>query len=137
MKEYDIHKAAGIIIQDGKELLVRSKGKEHFVEPGGKLIEGETAKQALIRELKEELDIDTTEDDFEEFGTFYAAAAGQEDKFLRLDVFWVHNWRGERKLCSEIEEERWIGAIIPPDIKVGSIFEHEIFPKLKDQGKLK
>lgn len=137
MEDYKIHKAAGIIIQNGKQLLVRAKAKEHFVEPGGKLNDGETSKQALIRELKEELNIDATEDDLEEFDTFYADAAGQEHLRLRMDVFRVNNWTGEIKPSSEIEEEIWIGAVIPADIKVGSIFEHDIFPRLRERGDIK
>ena len=136
-EEYKIHKAAGIIIKDGRELLVRSKGKEHFVEPGGKLMEGETPKQALRRELKEELGIEVDEEDLAEFGTFYADAAGQEHLRLRMDIFRVRSWEGEITPSSEIEEERWIGAVIPANVKVGSIFEHNVFPRLREEGEIK
>jgi len=51
---YDIHKAAGIIIKGRRLLVERSKGKDVFVAPGGKLELGETAIRAVIRELKEE-----------------------------------------------------------------------------------
>ena len=58
MSAHDIHKASGILLQDRKVLVTRSRGKENFVHPGGKLEQGETPKQALVRELKEELNID-------------------------------------------------------------------------------
>ena len=54
----DIHKAAGIIIQDRKLLFARAKDMDFFIDPGGKIEPDETAKQALVRELKEELAID-------------------------------------------------------------------------------
>ncbi len=41
-QQYDIHKAAGIIIRDKKLLVERSKGKEFFIAPGGTIEEGET-----------------------------------------------------------------------------------------------
>ncbi len=59
----DIFKAAGIIIRDRKLLVERSEGKEMFIAPGGTVEDGETDKQTCVRELKEEFDIDVTEDD--------------------------------------------------------------------------
>jgi 8-oxo-dGTP pyrophosphatase MutT (NUDIX family) len=69
MNKGDIHKASGIIIVDRKVLVERSVGKEYFVHPGGKLEPGETSKQAVVRELKEELQIGVQEDDLEELTT--------------------------------------------------------------------
>ena len=56
--DYDIHKAAGIIIRDRKILIERSYGKDTFMAPGGKLEQGETPSEAAIRELKEEFQLD-------------------------------------------------------------------------------
>lgn len=134
MKSYQIYKAAGIIIQDGKHLLERSKGKKYFIEPGGSIEKEETPKQALVRELKEELNIDVQEEDLAPFGTFYADAAGQEHLIVRMDVFMVSKWQGQIKPGAEVEELAWIGKEVPPGMKVGSIFEHEIHPRLKREG---
>jgi 8-oxo-dGTP diphosphatase len=131
MDTFDIHKSGGIIIRDRKLLVERSFGKEFFIAPGGSIEEGETSRQALVRELQEEFMVDVAEDNLEEFGTFYASAAGQEAKVVRMDVFRVKNWNGEPQPNSEVEEIRWITSEIPKDIKVGSIFEHEVLPRLK------
>lgn len=135
MDSYDIYKAAGIIIKDRRLLVERSKGKDVFVAPGGKLEPGETSMQAVIRELKEEFQLDITEDDLEEFGTFYAEAAGSHNtgKQLRMDVFIVKN-AGEIAPDSEVEEVRWLSSDIPADVEVGSIFAHEVLPRLKELG---
>ncbi|MGC9551516.1 NUDIX domain-containing protein, partial [Vibrio metoecus] len=45
---------AWVLIQDGKLLAVRSKGKALFYFPGGKREAGESDEEALIREIKEE-----------------------------------------------------------------------------------
>jgi 8-oxo-dGTP diphosphatase len=134
-ESYDIHKAAGIIIKDRKLLVERSRGKEVFVAPGGKLDPGETPQQAVIRELKEEFQLNLTEADLQEFGTFYAEAAGSRNagRQLRMDVLTIKH-PGTIVPDSEIEEIRWITSDIPADIEVGSIFAHNVLPRLKEQG---
>ncbi|HSX02387.1 MAG TPA: NUDIX domain-containing protein [Candidatus Saccharimonadia bacterium] len=135
MNDYDIHKAAGIIIKDRRLLVERSKGKDVFVAPGGKLEPGENPQQAVIRELKEEFQLEVAESNLEEFGTYYAEAAGSHNagKRLRMDVFIVKN-AGEIVPDSEVEEVRWIASDIPADIEVGSIFARNVLPRLKGQG---
>lgn len=83
----DIRKAGVVIIQNRSFLVSRSRGKDVFVAPGGKLEPGETYKEAAKRELKEEQDIDISKDDLEELGTFYAPAAGNEERLLEMKVF--------------------------------------------------
>jgi 8-oxo-dGTP diphosphatase len=129
----DIHKAAGIIIVDRKLLVERSVGKEFFIAPGGSIEKGETAKQALVRELKEEFDIDVKEAELEEFGTFYDRAAGQEHLTFREDVFWVRKWEGEPTPSSEVEEIAWLTTKIPEGMKIGSTFQFQVMPRLKAQ----
>jgi 8-oxo-dGTP pyrophosphatase MutT (NUDIX family) len=133
-KNIDIHKAGGILIKDRKFLVERSKNKTFFIAPGGSIEEGENPKQALIRELLEEFQITVTENNLEEFGTFYAQAAGQEDKYLQMDVFIVKSWQGEPTPDNEVEEILWINSKLPEGIKVGSIFEHEVLPRLKEKN---
>lgn len=107
------------------------RGKDFFIAPGGSVEKEESIKQALVRELKEEFAIETVESDFEEFGSFYAPAAGAEEKIIRMDVFIVKGWKGEPVPSSEVEEICWITSRIPHSMKVGSIFEHEVIPRLK------
>ena len=68
----DIHKAAGILIRDRKLLVERSKGKEFFIAPGGSIEDGETAEEAVIRELMEEFQVTVVPEDLSVFGTFRA-----------------------------------------------------------------
>lgn len=50
------HRSAGIVIKDGKVLLIHrfNKGDEYWVFPGGGVEEGETPEQAAVREMDEE-----------------------------------------------------------------------------------
>lgn len=62
MKEYELAGietiARGVCIRDGKILLCRAKGGKTTYLPGGHVEFGETGRQALVRETKEELGVD-------------------------------------------------------------------------------
>lgn len=132
----DIYKAAGIIIVDRKLLFTRAKDMQVFIDPGGQIEPDETAKQALVRELKEELTIDVNESDLEPFGEYTAEAANHKGHTVHMQAFIVKKWRGEVAASTEIEEIRWLTSNVPTDIKVGSIFGGKILPKLHEQGRV-
>ena len=136
-KKVDIHKSAGVLLQQGKFLIARSKGKGYFIAPGGKVEPGETTAEALCRELNEELGITVIPNDLLEFGTFFAPAAGQQDRQLQMDVFIVCNWTGEPRASCELEEIKWIDSQHPSDIELSSIFKHNVLPKLKELNLIK
>lgn len=127
----DIFKAAGIIIQDRKTLAVNSNHKPVYVQPGGKLEAGETAHQALIRELKEEISIDVDERDLEYIGTFSADAVNDPGQRVHMQVFIVKKWEGAIKKDGNIDNLLWFDSNIPKDVEIGSIFVHDIIPRLK------
>ena len=130
----DIHKASGIIIKDKKLLVERSRGKAFFISPGGSIEPGETAKQALKRELKEEFDIETEEDDFEHFDTSTAPAANSPEVNVVMETYMVKKYAGEPTPSSEVEELRWVTMADIGNLPMGSIFEHTVMPKLSEMG---
>ena len=87
--------ACALIDRDGRVLMARRpEGKAHaglWEFPGGKLAEGETPEQALVRELKEELGIDT-----EASCLAPAAFASQTsgDLHLLMPLFVCRKWKG-------------------------------------------
>ena len=83
-----IDKLAWVYVKDKKILVTRTKGKDAWFIPGGKRIEGETDKQALIREVKEELNLDLITSSIRYYNTFQAQAYGKpEGGLVRLTCY--------------------------------------------------
>jgi 8-oxo-dGTP diphosphatase len=128
----DIHKSGGVIIRDRKFLVTRSVGKDIFIAPGGKLEADETPEQALSREMMEEVQVTIDTSTLEKLGTFRAVAAGKEDLILEMDVFIIHDFEGDIIPSSEVEEIMWVNTETR-GVQLGSIFEHEVMPLLKQR----
>lgn len=78
IKEYELAGietiARGVCVMDGKVLLCRAKGGKSSYLPGGHIEFGETGRQALVREVREELGVAS------EAGAFLGAA---ENSFMQ------------------------------------------------------
>lgn len=88
--------ACALVDNDGRVLLAqRPEGKSMaglWEFPGGKVEAGETPEVTLIRELKEELDIDVTEACLAPF-TF--ASHGYEKFHLLMPLYVCRRWEGD------------------------------------------
>lgn len=87
--------AAAILDADGRVLIAqRPEGKKMaglWEFPGGKVDQGETPEFALMRELKEELDIDTRPCCFSPIAF---ASHGYDDFHLMMPLFVCRVWKG-------------------------------------------
>lgn len=128
-----IHKAAGIIIKDKKLLVEKSYGKEFYISPGGSIETGEMPEAALVRELKEEFTIEVSESDLEFYSENTAEAANHPNQIVVMRVYLVKKWEGEIVPASEVEKIAWVTSDNSEKLLIGSIFEHEIIPRLKKQ----
>ena len=99
-------KVVAAIIKDGDKIYATQRGYGEFKDgwefPGGKIEEGETNKEALIREIKEELGIDIVVDEFimtieYDYPTFH----------LSMDCFFSHIQNGS-PILFEHEAGRWL-----------------------------
>ncbi|MGE0154428.1 MAG: (deoxy)nucleoside triphosphate pyrophosphohydrolase [Reyranellaceae bacterium] len=87
--------AVALVDADGRVLIARRPPGKPMAGlwefPGGKIGPGETPERALVRELKEELGIDTRESCLAPIGF---ASHAYEDFHLLMPLFVCRNWRG-------------------------------------------
>ena len=122
MDHFDV--AAGILCDpEGRILIAERLGGGPFHGlwefPGGKIVPGETAPEALSRELAEELGIEiTTCSSFMNIRHEYA------DRVVTIEFFIVSDWNSE-PVGREGQELRWVAAelldadeLLPADMPV-------------------
>ena len=101
--------AAGALFdRDGRILLARRpEGKDMaglWEFPGGKIADGETPEEALIRELKEELGIET---ETSCLAPIAVASCNLGDFHLLMPLFTCRKWSGAPRAI-EASEIRWV-----------------------------
>lgn len=103
-----IDKLAWIEIKDKTVLSTRSYGKDKYYIPGGKREKGETDGQALIREIKEELNVELDKNTLQFVGEFKAQAHGHPEGTIVQMTCYTGAYTGTIQATSEIEEVIWL-----------------------------
>ena len=94
-----------VLVDENKKIILfkRSKFQQHYPNhyefPGGKVKHNETTKEALIRELREEINIEVQEEDIIPFENNTRLF-----KTIRLSLFIVMQWKNIIKINEEIHE---------------------------------
>lgn len=107
--------------QRGELLMVRKRGTTSFMLPGGKPEAGESAKDAVIREIAEELELALDADRVHPLGTWTAAAANESGCSVTGTVFTYHGVPADLdtaapRVHEEIAEAGWFPiADLPTD----------------------
>ena len=107
--------AAALVDPDNRVLIAeRPAGKQlagMWEFPGGKLAPGETPEEALVRELKEELDIEVC---LECLAPFTFASHTYDAFHLMMPLYLCRNWEGE-VTPREGQRVKWVRASKLPD----------------------
>lgn len=100
---------AAAVVSDsaGRWLLVRKHDTAFYMQPGGKIDVGETALEALRRELQEELGLHIREDQLIPLGIHTAPAANEPGVLLEAHLFGLVIDEPV-EAAAEIAEARWV-----------------------------
>jgi 8-oxo-dGTP diphosphatase len=129
-----IDKLAFIDVRGGKVLSTLSHGEDTWYIPGGKRESGETDEQALIREIKEELNVDILPETIKPYGIFEAPAHGKPEGTVVRMTCYTAEFSGELKASSEVEQFAYMGY---EGKSRSSAVDHLIFDDLCVRGLIK
>ncbi|MBG1278047.1 NUDIX hydrolase [Lactococcus lactis] len=127
-----IEKSSALILNEKDQLLVTKKksNTSHYILPGGKLEEGETPEKALIRELREELDVNVV-------SYSYLATCVEKSQFEDFDLkmfMYLVKVDGIPKASREILSLDWINLDTKRKDLATGITLHAL-PLLRERGK--
>ena len=104
-----IKSVAWLHAKNGKVLCVRTKGKDKFYIPGGKIEQGEQPEEALVREIKEELGLTINKNSIMPVTTITADAHGVDSHVLVEMQCFFADYEGTISANAEIAEIKWVG----------------------------
>jgi 8-oxo-dGTP diphosphatase len=113
---------AAALITDSRRLalVVRKQGTRSFMLAGGKIEAGETALDALRRELHEELELCVDADETRYMGRFRAPAAHEEGRDVEAEIFHIEV-TGSLAPAAEIAEIAWVEPSAVPDLPLAAL----------------
>ncbi|MFI0471430.1 NUDIX domain-containing protein [Halomonas sp. HMF6819] len=105
---HTLHIAAALVINAvGELLLVRKRGSRFFMQPGGKIEPNEPARQALVRELEEELGVVVASERLEYMARLKIEAANEPDTLIDTELFRL-DLDEHVEAAAEIAEAVWV-----------------------------
>ena len=119
----------GIIIRDGKIAMVHSLKYDYYKLPGGGINKGESHKETLIREVKEETGLIVKPATIREYGYVIRKEKGStEDLFIQENFYYfcdTEEKRTVRKLDRYESEERFVLEWVEPETAIDANLTHD------------
>ncbi len=129
----DINKSALLILnEEATKFLVTRKNDvtvTQWLLPGGKIEQGESVEEALVREIQEELGCVVDEESLDFFGEYEAPAAGRPGQFVNIKLY-SGKLIGSPKPMSEIKELGWLGKEDANNEEASEIIRVHLIPDL-------
>lgn len=122
--------AAVIVDERGHALLVRKRGTTAFMQPGGKIMPGETSVEALQREIAEELGVAVAAPAIRALGRHVAEAANEPGHLVEAHLFSV-NLDAEPRAAAEIDQIVWVDPAATGDIELAPLTRDTVFGLLR------
>ena len=118
--------ARGVCIIDGKVLLCLPKDRSYSYLPGGHIEFGETGREALVREMKEETGLDATAGDL--LGVVESSFVQKGEKHCEINLIYEMKVRGGEggkvRSCEDWICFDWVDCdkidsanLLPPEMK--------------------
>lgn len=131
IKNKIIYVAAAIILDHKHRLLlVRKRGTAFYMQVGGKLEKNESAAHALIREIKEEIQV--TARIKSDLGVIQTQAANEAGFTLYAHVFEVEI-DGTPQASAEIESMQWLDLSQAQEILLAPLTKDFVIPFIQQQ----
>ncbi|ORA24634.1 hypothetical protein BST13_33835 [Mycobacterium aquaticum] len=122
---------AGLVCVGGRRLLLlRKRGRDLLILPGGTIESGETPAEALDRELKEELGVMPSGVGF--WDVFTSRAAFEPGVELEIHAF-EGTLDGSPSARAEIAEIVWFDVDSDDENDLSPIIREQILPELRDR----
>jgi 8-oxo-dGTP diphosphatase len=119
--------AALIRDETGRILLVRKRGTQAFMQPGGKRDPGEDDITALSREVAEELGCRLVPSSIRPLGHFEAIAANEPGFGLQASLY-AAELVGQITPSGEIEETIWLNPASPSNVPLAPLTRDHVLP---------
>jgi len=123
-----------IILKNKKILLNRKMDTDYWLLPGGKPEGKETPEECIIREVKEENNVEVDVKTLKHFGDFEDDAANEKNTKVHVGAY-IGKIKGTPKPGQEIVQQKWFSKN-DELAKLSPILKYKIFPHLIMEGLL-
>lgn len=129
-KPDNIYLASALITdKDNRLLTVRKTTSTYYMMAGGKIEQGESPIQALIRELHEELSITISSEDLTLLGTHSTTAVNEPNTIVTAHIYHLVVNNANIQPAAEIAEIKWLTKDTYQSTKLAHLLSEFSIPK--------
>lgn len=125
-------------VDRGRLLTVRKKNTKKFMLVGGKLDPGETALEAAVREIREEVGLERAPEQLTLLGRFDEEAANEPGWRVSSTIFTASDMTAAELAAlhprAEIAEIRWLDLAQPPPASLAPLLAKHVVPALRNRS---